>query len=258
MVRRRKSARAQSVRSVAARWDKLWPDWLRRIDTLLEDEAVIEVVAQALERGGRRVERRGRPGTPAEVVIRMLILKHLFDGATTISSRRSAPIWCIARLHGSMRTKCRMRRRFEDCGGAGAGGHRALAPAGRRRRERAGVTRGRRFRIDTTVVETNVHYPTDSTLLQDGVVVDWQAWSRAGARRWASPGRARNRRAACPAGVLAIGRQSRSPKTRDTLIEIIGRLMATTRAVQRDAETMSRSGPAPPAVPGRVPLQTKR
>jgi hypothetical protein len=28
---------------------KLWPAWLRKIDTLLEDEAVIEVVAQALE-----------------------------------------------------------------------------------------------------------------------------------------------------------------------------------------------------------------
>ncbi len=30
--------------------------------------------------------------------------------------------------------------------------------------KRAGVTRGRRFRIDTTVVETHVHYPTDSAL----------------------------------------------------------------------------------------------
>jgi hypothetical protein len=28
---------------------KLRPDWLRKIDTLLEDEAVIDVVAQALE-----------------------------------------------------------------------------------------------------------------------------------------------------------------------------------------------------------------
>jgi IS5 family transposase len=37
--------------------------------------------------------------------------------------------------------------------------------------KRAGVTHGRRFRIDTTVVATNVHYPTDSTLLQDGVRV---------------------------------------------------------------------------------------
>jgi IS5 family transposase len=37
--------------------------------------------------------------------------------------------------------------------------------------KRAGVTHGRRFRIDTTVVETNVHYPTDSSLLQDGMRV---------------------------------------------------------------------------------------
>ena len=58
---------------------KLWPDWLRKIDTLLEDDAVIEVVAQALEQRWPQSRRRGRLGTPAEVVIRMLILKHLFD-----------------------------------------------------------------------------------------------------------------------------------------------------------------------------------
>jgi transposase, IS5 family len=28
---------------------------------------------------------------------------------------------------------------------------------------------GRRMRVDTTVVETNIHYPTDSSLLGDGV-----------------------------------------------------------------------------------------
>lgn len=44
---------------------KLWPDWLRRIDTLLEDDAVIEVVAQALEARWPQSRRRGRPGTPA-------------------------------------------------------------------------------------------------------------------------------------------------------------------------------------------------
>ena len=58
---------------------KLWPDWLRRVDTQLEDEAVIEVVAQGLEARWPQSRRRGRPGTPAEVVIRMLMLKHLFD-----------------------------------------------------------------------------------------------------------------------------------------------------------------------------------
>jgi hypothetical protein len=60
---------------------KLWPDWLRKIDTLLEAEAVTEVVAQALERRWPQSRRRGRLGTRAEVVIRMLILKPLFDSS---------------------------------------------------------------------------------------------------------------------------------------------------------------------------------
>ena len=34
-----------------------------------------------------------------------------------------------------------------------------------------GVAVGRRMRVDTTVVETNIHYPTDSSLLGDGVRV---------------------------------------------------------------------------------------
>ena len=58
---------------------KWWPDWLRKIDARLEDEAVIEVVAHALEARWPQSRRRGRVGTPAEVVRMMLILKHLFD-----------------------------------------------------------------------------------------------------------------------------------------------------------------------------------
>ena len=34
-----------------------------------------------------------------------------------------------------------------------------------------GVTAGRRMRVDTTVVETDIHHPTDSTLMGDGVRV---------------------------------------------------------------------------------------
>ena len=33
------------------------------------------------------------------------------------------------------------------------------------------VTNGRKLRIDGTVVETNIHHPSDSTLLNDGVRV---------------------------------------------------------------------------------------
>src|ERR1700688_775703 len=34
-----------------------------------------------------------------------------------------------------------------------------------------GIAAGRRMRVDTTVVETNIHHPSDSTLLGDGVRV---------------------------------------------------------------------------------------
>lgn len=34
-----------------------------------------------------------------------------------------------------------------------------------------GIAVGRRLRVDTTVVETDIHHPTDSTLLGDGVRV---------------------------------------------------------------------------------------
>ena len=34
-----------------------------------------------------------------------------------------------------------------------------------------GLTEGRRMRVDTTVVETNIHHPTDSSLVGDGVRV---------------------------------------------------------------------------------------
>ena len=78
MVRRRQRERSL-FEVLLPDGHKLWPEWLRKIDVLLEDDAVIEVVAQALERRWPQSRRRGRLGTPAEVVIRMLTLKHLFD-----------------------------------------------------------------------------------------------------------------------------------------------------------------------------------
>src|ERR1700737_2131877 len=70
------ATRAESARSVVVGREQSVADWLRKIDGLLEDEAVIDVVAEALE---RRWPQSRRLGTPAEVVIRMLMLKHPFD-----------------------------------------------------------------------------------------------------------------------------------------------------------------------------------
>jgi IS5 family transposase len=214
---------------------------LRKIDTLLEDEAVIEVVAQALETRWPQSRRRGRPGTPAEVVIRMLILKHLFD-------------WSYDDLEREVRANLvyRMFTRI-DAGDvpdaktilkiARALGpevieqlHRQVVDVAKR----AGVTHGRRFRIDTTVVETNVHYPTDSSLLQDGIRALTRTMQGANAALGDRCGRVRDRRRSVGRRVLIIGRQARSPETRDALVGSYRLLMGTTRAVVRDARTMVR------------------
>jgi len=220
---------------------KLWPDWLRKIDTLLEDEGVIDVVVTALEQRWPQSRRRGRPGTPADVVIRMLILKHLFD-------------WSYDDLEREVRANLvyRMFTRI-DAGDvpdaktilkiARVLGPEVIEQLHRQVVEvakRAGVTHGRRFRIDTTVVETNVHYPTDSSLLQDGV----RALTRTMQRGWAVLGeptsRVRNRLRSVGRRAIAIRLQSRREADRPALVRSYQRLMATTRAVVRDAGTMIR------------------
>src|SRR6266487_731624 len=218
---------------------KLWPEWLRKIDTLLEDEAVIEVVAQGLEARWPQSRRRGRPGTPAEVV--MLMLKHLFD-------------WSYDDLEREVRANLvyRMFTRI-DAGEVPDAKTilkiaRALGPAVIEQlhrqvvevAKRAGVTHGRRFRIDTTVVETNVHYPTDSTLLRDGMRALTRTLQRASAALGDPRGRVRNRLRSVTRRVLIIGYEARSPKTRDAMVKSYRTLMATTRAVLRDTATMVR------------------
>src|SRR5467141_2807396 len=84
--------------------------------------------------------------------------------------------------------------------------------------KRAGVTHGRRFRIDTTVVATHVHYPTDSTLLQDGMRVLTRTMQRASTALGDRAGRIRNRLRSVTRRVLTIAYEARSPKTRSGLV----------------------------------------
>src|SRR5229473_983325 len=220
---------------------KLWPDWLRKIDTLLEDEAVIEVVAQGLEARWPQSRRRGRLGTPADVVIRMLILRHLFDWSYDDMERevRANLVYrMFTRLDAGEVPDAKTILKI-----ARALGPEVIEQLHRQVLEvakRAGVTHGRRFRVDTTVVETNVHYPTDSTLLRDGMRVLTRTMQRASTVLADPSGRIRNRLRSVTRRVLIIGYEARSPKTRDAMVKSYRTLMATTRAVLRDTATMVR------------------
>src|SRR5438046_9746563 len=55
--------------------DKLWDATLRQIDVVLDDDVLVDRVAEALAQRHPQSRRRGRLGTPAAVVLRMLILK---------------------------------------------------------------------------------------------------------------------------------------------------------------------------------------
>jgi IS5 family transposase len=221
--------------------DKLWPKDLRRIDELLEDEAVLEPVIVALQGRWAQSRRRGRPGTPADIVLRMLLLKHLYG-------------WSYDTLEREVRANL-VYRAFSRIGGgvvpdaktilkiAQVIGPATIAQVHARVVELAiahRVTAGRRLRIDTTVVETPVHYPTDSTLLRDGVRVLTRAMVRAGQVLGGAAARVRNRLRSVGRRCFAIARASRRGSDRPRLVAHYRRLMATTRAVLRDADSMVR------------------
>ena len=123
-----------------------------------------------------------------------------------------------------------------------------LVEVGRRRR----VIRGRRLRVDTTVVETNIHYPTDSTLLADGVRVITRTLRRLGRR-------IRNRTRSVGRRVFELAQRSRtmsrrtSPavraKSQARMKALYQGLLRITRAVVRDAKAAAGQVPERSAPP---------
>ena len=57
--------------------EELMDPVLRQLDPLLDDEALVDRVLEVQRRRRPQSARRGRPGTPATVVLRLLVLKHL-------------------------------------------------------------------------------------------------------------------------------------------------------------------------------------
>jgi IS5 family transposase len=220
--------------------DKLWDPTLRRIDTLLEDEGLVDRVAEALARRHPQSQRRGRLGTPAAVVLRMLILKHLHDWSFDECERevRGSLVYrAFCRIDGERvpdaKTLIRLAHLLDEPVLKDLLAH--LVTLGRARR----VIQGRRLRVDTTVVETNIHYPTDATLLADGVRVLTRGLQRLGQH-------VRQRARSVAHRVFEIAQRSRTagsraaPKVREQskarMKRLYQGLLGITRAVIRQAE----------------------
>jgi len=65
----------------------LYEPWMRHADQILEDEQLLQLVERELSKRLRKSKTRGRPGTPAEVVLRLLLLKHIRDWSYDILAR---------------------------------------------------------------------------------------------------------------------------------------------------------------------------
>jgi IS5 family transposase len=217
----------------------LWDPTLRGIDEILDDEDLVEPVAEAMARRRPHSRTSGRPSTPAEVALRLLVLKHLYAWSFDECERevRGSLVYRDFCRIGCERvpdakTLIRLGQLLDDD---------VLRPILERLVERARelkLVRGRRMRVDTTVVETNVHYPTDSSLLADGVrVLNRTARALAAQGGDAAVG-IRDRTRSVSRQVLRIARGSRQAATQGVktrLRESYGKLMAITRAAVRDA-----------------------
>jgi IS5 family transposase len=210
MTRRKQSQQTLWEGIVAEDVRSLWEPWMVQADELLNDEELIDRVYEAQGKRHEKSPIRGRSQTPAEMVLRLLLLKHVRN-------------WSFDTLEREVR----MNLSYRDFARVGMGkvpdaktlariaqalGGEVIAELHRRLVEIAqakGVIKGRKLRVDTTVVESNIHYPTDSSLLGDGARVLTRTMKKIEATAGELKRPVRNRTRSIGKRVIAIATASR-------------------------------------------------
>ncbi len=145
---------------------------LKRLDTLLDDDELYQQVRVDFGKRHRSTLVHGRHSTPVEVLLRMLILKHLYQWSyKELEARVKDSLvlrwFCRVAFHavpdGSTLWHWEHTLRPETV--------HALNDRVVKLAKQAKVTKGRKLRLDATCVQTEIHHPTDSGLLVDSVRV---------------------------------------------------------------------------------------
>src|ERR1700692_854662 len=228
---------------IAEEVSDLREDWMKHADKVLDDEQIVAAVYEALAKRHPKSRSRGRLGASAEMVLRLLILKHIRN-------------WSYGVLEREVRANL-VYRDFTRVGGAkmpdaktmGRWGL-AVEPAAIKQihqrlvklAQDKGVTEGRRMRVDTTVVETNIHYPTDSSLLGDGVRVLIRTMKKITTIAGEAGARLSDRSRTVKLRVLDIARAARSKakQSREKLTQAYGKLLNSTSRVVGQAKRFSK------------------
>jgi len=220
-----------------------WEPWMRIADEILDDEELIEPVYEALRRRRPKSATRGRKGTPAEVALRMLALKHMrnwsFDTLerevranlvyrvfTRVGAEKVPDAKTLARIEADLGPEVFQQVQARIVGIA---------------KEKKAVA-GRKLRLDTTVTETDIHYPTDSSLLLDGVRVLTRTMKRIVEIGGKAGERVRDRMKSVGRRVMEIARITRSKgqkRTKERLQAGYKRLLHATGQVVAQAKRVA-------------------
>ena len=87
MIEMRRAQRSFGDGLITEEVSDLREDWMRHADQVLADEQMVAAVYEALGKRHPKSRSRGRLGTPAEVVLRLLILKHIRNWSYEVLER---------------------------------------------------------------------------------------------------------------------------------------------------------------------------
>jgi len=153
---------------------------LAKMDELLEDKRLMLRIALDLAHSAPHALETGRRATPVEVTLRLAVLRRLHG-------------WSYRQVEdevkGSLKWRgfCRIYDHEVPDHSTIQAREALIAPKTLhalnervvRQAQAKGITQGKKLRTDGSVVETHIHYPTDSSLLADGVRVLGRTVARA-------------------------------------------------------------------------------
>ena len=91
MVRLRHSQRNLGEVFFAREAESLMEAWMQEADEILEDQPLLDWIYEHLGRRHPQSRKRGRNSTPSEVVLRLMVLKHVRNWAFLNSAKTLEP-----------------------------------------------------------------------------------------------------------------------------------------------------------------------
>jgi IS5 family transposase len=222
-------------------WDHILPPEARRIgaeleavDVLLDDPSFLAPFQ------ARFRSKQGRYTIPMETYLRLMYLKVRYqlgyeslmaEVNDSVSWRRFCRISLSARVPDASTL---IKLTNGPCKGLAGEVHAALV--GKLAEKK--VLRGRKLRVDTTVVEANIHYPTDIQLLADGARVVTRAVRDVQKDGVAGKSRFRDARRSIKRRLQSLGKGLKQPKAKRLAVRatLTAEVLSIVKGVVRRAE----------------------